>query len=263
MGATMATTTADTSDGWAIVHDLIFGIPAPVLAAVDYLAVLLVIAALVGVVVRLWKGDRLELGPVVLERPELLRYLEESFELLGKDDRLKANVLWVFRERLNEANRIMIAGADELDVHAWCHGVLTDAVMTLSEGGHDRHRASLWIRVGDELRVFDGVGFRQEAIERATLPLASIAGNVLQTGTPYNSRDVDADNAFCPKPRSGQPYRSLLSVPVKTPLGGTVAALCVDAEARAYFDRDHEFFANCFADLTALLLAQVIPGDAH
>jgi len=34
--------------------------------------------------------------------------------------------------------------------------------------------------------------------------------------------------------------------------------LCIAAEARGYFDSDHEFFAGCFADLIALLVAQVV-----
>jgi hypothetical protein len=109
--------------------------------------------------------------------------------------------------------------------------------------------------------MYDGLGFRQEAVDNARLPLTSIAGSVLQTGAAYTSLDVDGDKSFFPKPRSGQDYKSLLAVPVKTPWGKPIATLCVDAEAQGYFDSDHEFFAGCFADLIALLVAQVVTGD--
>jgi hypothetical protein len=48
---------------------------------------------------------------------------------------------------------------------------------------------------------------------------------------------------------------------VQAKRGHTVAALCVDAEGQGYFDADHAFFVACFADLCALLIAQIIPGE--
>ncbi len=251
----------DKKDPWALVYDLVFSVPHPLLVIVACVAAMLVLAAMATAVVRFWRGDRFEIGFIKVERPEIITELQTSLEAISKDDRLKKNVLWAFRERLNEASYIINNGIEEPAVTSWCRGVLTDIITALSEGGHDRHRASLWIRRGGSLRMYDGMGFRQEAVDFATLPPVSIAGNVLKTGTSYNSADVEADAAFSPKPRSGQAYRSLLAVPVKNPLGATIAALCVDAEAPGYFDSDHEFFANCFADLIALLVAQVVAGD--
>ena len=109
--------------------------------------------------------------------------------------------------------------------------------------------------------MYQGMGFRQEAIENARLPLASVAGTILRTGMTHNTRDIDDDDAFSPKPRSGRAYKSLLAVPVRGPAGTAIAALCVDAEVAGYFDRDHEFFAGCFADLIAVLAAQVLSED--
>jgi len=250
-----------TTDLWGFLHDLIFGSPHPLLVIIEITTGLLVVAALLGVVVRFWKGDRIEIGPVKIDRPEIVRYLEASVDAIVKDDRLKKNVLWTFRERLNEATGIIIGGTDAPRVRTWCRGTLTDIITTLSEGGDDRHRASVWIKVSDRLQMYNGVGFRQDALDNATLPLDSIAGIIFQTGKSHNSKDVDGDNAFALKPRSGRPYKSLLAVPIRTPMGKTIAALCIDAEAQGYFDADHEFFASCFADLIALLVAQVITGD--
>jgi hypothetical protein len=254
-------TLPDKPDPWTLLYALVFGVPHPVLVAVELLVALLVVAAVAAVVVRLWRGDRFAAGPLVIEHPQVIRELQLSIQAISRDDRLKANVLWAFRERLNEANRIISAGLEEAQVREWCRGVLTDALTALGEGGHDRHRASLWVRGDSGLRMYDGMGFRQEALDHARLPLASIAGGVLQTGTCHTSTDIDADASFCPKPRSGPDYQSLLAVPVKTPGGATISALCVDAEAPAYFDADHLFFAQCYADLIALLLAQVHAGE--
>jgi hypothetical protein len=259
----VSTTTPDKDDPWTLLHDLLFTVPHPVLVGLAYLTAVLVAVVLIGVVMRVWRGDQFELGPLKLERPDKFRSLEASLEALSIDDRLKANVLWVFRERLNEANHIIAYGIEEPAVRAWCRGVLIDVIMALSAGGHDRHRASLWIRSGDVLRMYSGAGFRQEAVDKATLPLTSVAGNVLRNGTFCNTPNVEHDPAFAPKPRTGPAYRSMLAVPVKNPLGTTIAALCVDAEAPGYFDDDDEFFAGCFADLIALLVAQVITGDEN
>jgi GAF domain-containing protein len=255
-------TTQETKDLSALLYDLVFSVPHPVLIAIACTVAALAIAGLAAIVVRFWRGDRFEIGPIKIERPETVRDLQTSLEAISKDDRLKKNVLWAFRERLNQANAIIGDGIEEAAVLDWCRGVLTDTITALSEGGHDRHRASLWVRRGDRLLMYDGLGFRQDAIDNARLPPASIAGNVLQTGASYNSADIDDDKTFCPKPRSGPDYRSLIAVPVKSPLDGTpIAALCIDAEAPGYFDSDHEFFAGCFADLIAVLLAQVVTGD--
>jgi hypothetical protein len=259
----VSTSTPDRDDPWTLLHDLVFSVPHPVLLALAYFTAMLLAVVLVGIVRRVWRGDRFEFGPLKLDRPDKFRSLEASLEALSIDDRLKANVLWVFRERLNEANRIIAYGIEAAAVRLWCRGVLIDVIVTLSAGGHDRHRASLWVRAGDVLRMYNGAGFRQEAVDNAMLPLASIAGNVLRNGTLCNSGNVERDPAFSPKPRSGPAYRSLLAVPVKTPLGKTIAALCVDAEGPGYFDDDDEFFAGCFADLIALLVAQVIAGDEN
>ena len=109
---------------------------------IEYFAAALVIAALAAFVVRMWRGDHIEIGPLKIERPGIVPGLKTSLEALSRDDRLKANVLWMFRERLNEANRIITDGIEEPAVRAWCRGVLTDIITALSEGGHDRHRAS-------------------------------------------------------------------------------------------------------------------------
>ena len=151
---------------------------------IEYFAAALVIAALAAFVVRMWRGDHIEIGPLKIERPGIVPGLKTSLEALSRDDRLKANVLWMFRERLNEANRIITDGIEEPAVRAWCRGVLTDIITALSEGGHDRHRASLWIGAGNVLEMYTGMGFRQEAVDAATLPRASIAGYVVQTGAP-------------------------------------------------------------------------------
>jgi GAF domain-containing protein len=233
----------------------------PALIVIAYLVAALLIAGMLAIVVRFWRGDRLEAGFITIERSEAVRTLQSSVDEISRDDRLKKNILWAFRERLNEANKIISDGIETRAVHHWCGGILTDTVTALSEGGHDRHRASLWVRRGDRLRMYVGLGFRQEAVDNARLPLTSIAGNVLQTGATYTSADVEGDKSFFPKPRSGPGYRSLLAVPVKTPYGRPIATLCVDAEAQGYFDSDHEFFAGCFADLVALLVAQVVIGD--
>jgi hypothetical protein len=253
--------TPESKDLWGLLYDLLFSVPHPVLIAIAYVVAALIIAGLLAIVVRFWRGDRFELGFITIERPEAIRNLQTSVDAISKDDRLKKNVLWAFRERLNEANDIIAAGIEDPAVHSWCRGILTDTVTALSEGGHDRHRASLWVKCGDGLRMYDALGFRQEAVDNARLPLSSIAGSVLRTSATYTSTDVDDDKSFFPKPRSGQDYKSLLAVPVKTPWGRPIAALCVDAEAQGYFDSDHEFFAGCFADLIALLVAQVITGD--
>jgi GAF domain-containing protein len=255
----MTPATPKEEDFWTLLHDLLFGVPTSVLAVVEYAIAFLVVFALVGCVVRIWKGDRFELGPLKLERAAAVQGLQDALEGLSNDDKLKANVLWIFRDRLNEASRILRDGVGDASVRVWCGNVLTDVATALSRGGYDRHRTSLWIRSGERLRMFNGVGFRQSAVDDATLPLTSIAGSVFQSGSAYRSSDVDADRAFHPKPRSGRPYQSLLSVPVRTPGGKTIAALCVDAESRGYFDADDEFFAGCFADLIGLLLAQVLP----
>jgi hypothetical protein len=245
---------------WTLLHDLIFSSPHWILVGLAFLAALALIVALAGLVRRIWNGDRFEFGPVKIGGDERTRNLETSLAALSKDDRLKANVLWMFRERLNAANLIINDGIEAKAVRVWCRGVLTDIVTALSEGGHDRHRASIWVPDENELRIYNGIGFRQEALDNATLPSASIAGTVLRTGKSYKSIDVNDDASFSPKPRSGPSYRSLLAVPIKDPSGRTIAALCVDAEAQGYFDRDHEFFACCFADLIALLVAQVVTG---
>jgi hypothetical protein len=254
-------TTPENKDFWSLLYDLVFSVPHPVLVITACLVTALIIAGLLAVVVRFWRGDRFELGFIKIDRPQTVRSLQMSVEAISKDDRLKKNVLWAFRERLNEANVIIADGIEDEAVQRWCRGVLTDTITALSEGGHDRHRASLWVRHGALLRMYEGIGFRQEAVDRATLPPASIAGNVLITGTSYSSGDIDADHTFSPKPRSGPDYKSLLAVPVKSALGKTIGALCIDAEAPGYFDSDHEFFANCFADLIGLLVAQVVTGD--
>jgi len=253
--------TADANGAWDLVHDLVFGVPYAQLLVIEYLVAACVLSAFAALVVRIWRGDRFEAGPLKLERPDRVTTLETSVEAIGKDDRLKANVLWMFRERLSEANRIIGDGIDEDSVRRWCRGALVDVITALGDGGDDRHRASLWVRESDTLVMYEGMGFRQEAIDRATLPLASVAGTILATGVPHNTSDIDADEAFSPKPRSGRAYKSLLAVPVKSPTGTAIAALCVDAEASGYFDRDHEFFAGCFADLIALLATRVITGD--
>lgn len=250
-----------TSDIWGFLHDLVFGSPRPLLLIIDVTTGLLVVGALCGLVVRCWNGDRIELGPLKIDRPELVRNLETSVDAIAKDDRLKKNVLWTFRERLHEATAVIVGGTDGPRVRTWSRGVLTDIITMLSEGGDDRHRASIWINVGDRLCMYNGVGFRRDALDNASLPIDSIAGTILRTGKSHNSRDVDDDNAFAPKPRSGRPYKSLLAVPIRTPIGKTIAALCIDAEAPAYFDADHEFFAGCFAELIALLLTVIVAGD--
>ncbi len=245
-------------DFWLFLHDLIFNIPAPVLSVVEYAVALLVVVGFIGCAARIWRGDRFEFGPVRIERAKIVDDLQTALRDMSRDDKLKGNVLWLVRDRLNEAKRIVRDGVDDGAVKSWCGEVLVDVATAMSRGGHDRHRASLWICGAGGLRMYNGNGFRQEAVERATLPLESIAGNVFVTGTSYNSIAVDADRAFFPKPRSGRAYQSLLSVPVKACSGKTIAILCVDAEARGYFDRDDEFFAGCFADLIALLVAQII-----
>jgi hypothetical protein len=254
-------TALQPQDFWTILHDLIFGVPPWLLAAIEYVVALFVLLAVVGSAVRIWKGDRIELGPLKLQRPEVVDGLERALEGVSNDDKLKYNVLWMFRDRLNEANRIVSDGLTERRVHAWTGGVLTDVASALSRGGYDRHRTSLWIRDGDHLKIFNGVGFRDEALALATLPLESIAGSVMRTGKTYNSADINADQSFFPKPRSGRPFQSLLAVPVKSPAGKTLAALCIDAESQGYFDSDDEFFATCFADLMSLLMSQKL-GDA-
>ncbi|MBD5635887.1 MAG: GAF domain-containing protein [Candidatus Eremiobacteraeota bacterium] len=256
-----ATTTPPRQDAWSLLHDLIFSVPHAVLTALACATAVVLLAALVLGLIRIWRGDRVELGPFKIERPDMVESLQGALEGLSKDDKLKANVLWMFRDRLSEANRIVGCGIEREPVREWCAGILTDALTALSDGGHDRHRASLWVRAGDGMCMYSGLGFRQEALDRATLPLHSIAGNVVRTGTSHTTSDVRDDQAFAPKPRSGRQYRSLLTVPVKTPGGDTIAALCVDAEVPGYFDRDHVFFAECFADLIALLLAQVVIGE--
>ena len=253
--------TTEKPDALSIIRDLIFGESSWVLAIVEYTVALLFLGLVAAVVYRAWRGDRLECFGFKIERSEQARELKASLDEIDKDDKVKKNVLWMFRERLNEANAIISDGIEDWAVRHWCRGALTDIVTALSEGAHDRHRASLWIRHGDTLRMYNGMGFRQEAVDHATLPPASVAGNVLATGAKCNFGDVEREASFSPKPRSGQAYRSLLGVPVKTPDGRTIAALCVDAEAQGYFDSDHEFFASCFADLIALLLAQVVTGD--
>ncbi len=257
----MNTETAGKEDFWSLLRDLIFNVPHPVLTAVECFVALLVLATLVAAAWRTWTGDRIELGPVKLERSGAVHELRAAVEAISNDDKLKANVLWMFRDRLNEANAILRDGVTRASARGWCGGVLTDVATALSRGGYDRHRASLWIRAGGFLQMFNGNGFRQEALDEATLPLASIAGNVFRTAISYNSRDVGADAAFFPKPRSGRPYRSLLAVPVNARPGRTIATLCIDAEAQGYFDGDDEFFAGCFADLIALLVAQVVDGE--
>ncbi len=256
-------TTATEQDFWTLLHDLLFNVPHPILVVLAYATALLVVVALVGCAWRIWTGDRFEFGPLKLERSETAGHLQTALDEISNDDKLKANVLWIFRDRLNGANRIIRDGLERAPVRAWCGEVLTDVVTALSRGGHDRHRASLWVRGPAGLRMYNGNGFRQEAIDNATLPLDSIAGNVFRTGITYNSSDIDSDHAFYPKPRSGRPYQSLLAVPVKAPAGETIATLCIDAEAHGYFDGDDEFFASCFADLIALLLAQILTGVEH
>jgi hypothetical protein len=251
----------DTADPWGLLYDLLSSVPHPALVGIAYVVTALFVAGLLAIVVRFWRGDRFEVGFITIERPEAVKNLQTSVDAISKDDQLKKNVLWAFRERINEANAIIGDGIETPTVHTWCRGILTDTVTALSEGGHDRHRASLWVRHGNQLRMYDALGFRQAAVDNARLPLTSIAGSVLQTGTTYTSADVDGDKSFFPKPRSGQDYRSLLAVPVKTPHGRPIATLCVDAQAPGYFDSDHEFFAGCFADLIALLVAQVETGD--
>jgi GAF domain-containing protein len=255
------TQTPETDDVWELLRDLLFSVPYPLLVTIACLVAVLLLAGLLAIVVRFWRGDRFELGFITIDRPEAMTSLRASLDAISKDDRLKKNVLWAFRERLNEANAIIGDGIETPAVHAWCRGILIDTVMALSEGGHDRHRASLWVRRGDRLSMYDALGFRQEAVDNARLPLASIAGGVLRTGALYRCADVEGDQSFFPKPRSSQGYRSLLAVPVKTPHGRPIATLCIDAEAPGYFDSDHEFFAGCFADLIALLVAQVVSGD--
>jgi GAF domain-containing protein len=261
MREAVKTQSPPAADPWQLLSDLLFSIPHPVLVTIAYLVAALLVAGLLAIVVRFWRGDRFEFGFITIERPEAVKTLQTSVDAISKDDRLKKNVLWAFRERLNEANEIVSDGIEIPAVRAWCRGILTDTVMALGEGGHDRHRASLWVRRGDQLSMYDALGFRQEAVDNARLPLTSIAGGVLQTGAVHTCADVESDKSFFPKPRSSQGYRSLLAVPVKTPYGRPIATLCIDAEAPGYFDSDHEFFAGCFADLIALLVAQVVSGD--
>jgi hypothetical protein len=253
--------TTQPQDFWNILHDLIFGVPPWLLAALEYGVALFVLVAVVGSAVRIWKGDRIEIGPLKIQRPAVADALERALEGLANDDKLKSNVLWMFRDRLNEANRIISDGLTERRVHAWTGGVLTDVASALSRGGYDRHRTSIWVRADNHLRIFNGVGFREEALALATLPLESIAGSVMRTGTPYNSADINTDRSFFPKQRSGRPFKSLLAVPVKNPAAKTLATLCIDAESQGYFDTDDEFLASCFADLMSLLISQII-GDA-
>ena len=141
--------TPESKDLWGLLYDLLFSVPHPVLIAIAYVVAALIIAGLLAIVVRFWRGDRFELGFITIERPEAIRNLQTSVDAISKDDRLKKNVLWAFRERLNEANDIIAAGIEDPAVHSWCRGILTDTVTALSEGGHDRHRASLWVKCGD------------------------------------------------------------------------------------------------------------------
>ncbi|MBM7856095.1 putative methionine-R-sulfoxide reductase with GAF domain [Desulfohalotomaculum tongense] len=174
-----------------------------------------------------------EINEIAEQKNNILKLIHDVSEEITKLISIKDN--HEFRHR---KNKIL-----ELILHS-INGVITNKK-------DNYHRVAIFVPKGNELKIYKAMGYSAEIEKELKLPInTSFAGNVLITGRPLYSGDVQNEKIYHRLSKTKKVYNSLACVPIKVK-GKNIGVLSIDGTQKNSFREDDIDCLNYFAGLIA------------